>query len=192
MGGCNAVPDDFGSYRQWFADRSNGFVKDKTIDGLHFAVQFRPLDLMMLSELEEGKRYTVDELQSIRQEYAGSRYFMLEIGMDEQDGSDPLKRNHADYDTYKQRLSTLSFGMEQRAKLVVAGDTLFPILAHMEQGYELGHRQRILIAFPAQTNHADAMTFIFEDDVFHTYQQKFTFRIDDKQIPKIPVQIINV
>ncbi len=186
---CNDRPRDLGSYQAWFNNPDNGFVKEKQIGYIRYRVYYRPVELMMLNDLDRNRSYTKTALDSIKATYGNSLYFMLEMAYaDESVSGDMLRHHYADYESYAQKVKELSFNIQPYINLAYDSDTVLPSLHHFERGYELGKRQRFLFAFPAPPKDISHFTFTYLDDLFKA--GKLNFRFDAairEQVPELPL-----
>ena len=188
--GCDDKPQDIGEYKSWFTDIRNGYVKEIVIKDLTYSVQYRPRELMMLNDII-GQDLSVNVIDSIRETYGNSEYFLLEIGPGQKLGDatgDLIKNYSYDYESYASIFNELAFHADENVLMIVGTDTLAPTLHHYEQGFELGTSQKILFAFhPAITSDNTDVVFIYDDEVFGAGRLRFKFNIDRSEIPQLPI-----
>jgi hypothetical protein len=181
-------PKTIAEYKAWFNNRENGFIKTKEINNLIFSVQYRPVDLFLSSELDPGKTYTDKELDLLREGYRGSKYFVLEISLQDKEVRD--KNGLLEKELFLNAFSGKANTIASNVKLAIDGDTILPSIFHEENGYELGSRKRVLFAFPSQkSKDVFNMNFIYNDEIFNSSILNFGFEIDENKIPELPITL---
>jgi len=191
---CNNYhPKTKREYRAWFANEDNGFLKKKQIGYLQFNVQYRPIDYMLLNELEEDKSYDKNQIDTLRKSYGSSKYFLLEVGIDDEDmtiNEDMTRLMINNYKEFQELITTLAFDMKSKVSLQLGEDTYEPSIYHFERGYELGYKQRFVFAFaiPSESDKSE-FTFVFDDDLFDSGINKFKFEALSNIIPSLPIEI---
>jgi hypothetical protein len=190
--GCKEKqPETLAEYRSWFGKAENGYVKEKAIGGLVFTVQYRPIELEILNELEEGASYSQQYIDSLKRRYEGSNYFVMEIRVKDPEGAGEgvLYRSEEFMNNFNQTVEKLSFGMGERFFLEVESDTIYPSVYHFERGFELGERQRFVLGFPDKKKKGP-ITFVYNDDLFHASILKFQFETEKLEQLALPKYII--
>ncbi|GAL85638.1 hypothetical protein Solca_4192 [Sporocytophaga myxococcoides] len=181
-------PKTIAEYKAWFNDQENGFIKTKEINNLIFSVQYRPVDLFLSGELDPGKTYTDKELDSLREGYRGSKYFVLEIAIQDKEVRD--KNGLLEKELFLNAFSGKANTIASNVKLAIDGDTISPSIFHEENGYELGSRKRVLFAFPSQkSKDVFNMNFIYNDEIFNSSILNFGFEIDEDKVPELPITL---
>lgn len=178
-------------YRSWYGNPENGYVKEKTLGGLVFTVQYRPVELEMLNELNEGISYSQQQIDSLKKKYEGSNYFVMEVRVKDPEGAGEgvLYRSEEFMNNFNQTVEKLSFGMGERFFLETKTDTIYSSVYHFERGFELGERQRFVIGFPDKKIEGP-ITFVYNDDLFHVSILKFQFETDKLKKMALPKYII--
>ena len=129
-----SAPRTFSEFRGWFEQEGSDFVKSKKIGHLSFDVRYRPVELMMLNELDQRKSYTSKEIDSLKSTYGNSVYFMLDVSPDQEllTGLDRnlLKLASSNYDAFKENVHHYSFEMNEYIQLKVGDKLISPSLYH--------------------------------------------------------------
>ena len=187
----NVKLNTFKEYKNWVNNPDNGLIKNRHVKGLTFKVYYRPADYQLLKEVDDSKVYSTEELNKLRESVRGSEYFMMTVSAENTNLNEgDIASNSATSSEYLEKMEELSFGMENRLRLIVEGDTLSPLLFHHERGYELAHSQNYLIAFSNNSNKLQKdMTFVYDDKIFGVNKLKFKFEIEKNKIPDLPVKI---
>ena len=186
--GCAEQPKTIQAYKAWFLNPDHGYVQTKEVAGIHYSVQYRPGQLMILNEMN-SKIKTRKMVDSMVASYGESKYFVLELSLADNAKSqdhDILKAASAGYKNFADNINYLSFHLEKETWLIVDQDTLSPSLYHFERGYELGNKQSFVFAFPAKNAANAEMKFVFNDAVFNTGTNTFKFK-PTPDIPDVPI-----
>ena len=178
-------------YKNWVNNPENGLIKDRVVKDLTFKVYYRPIDYQLVKEIDFSKEYSIEELTKLRNGVGGSEYFMMTISSEIANLKEgDIASKSATSAEYLEKMEELSFGMENRLRLIVDGDTLAPLLFHHERGYELAQSQNYLIAFSTKEDKMQKeMTFVYDDKIFGVNKLNFKFAIDKNKIPDLPVKI---
>lgn len=175
-------------YRQWF-DADRGFIKEKQISNINVLVQYRPIQLHMMNEIESDKEYTTQDLAKIQKSYGSSKYFMMEVSL-----SEKLKEElEGNYSKYTELLEAMAFDMQRKVKLKVKNKIYSVGLYHYEPNYELGNKKRFLFAFECpEESKGLPMTLVYSDELINAHNIKFKFEVDESNLPELPVKIKKV
>ena len=187
-------PRTAGEYLAWFRDPDHGFVYHREVGGFTFTTQVRPAPLMALSGWEKHRLAgTATEAlrDSLTQDFGDATYLMFEVAANK-DGSatDVLTYNAGSWEELMAKAERISFEPEKYFRLVRGKDSLAPVLAHAERGYELGHTQRFLLAFPVSypvpATDTTTYTFIYQDPIWGAGIQKFVLNLHPVSYPALP------
>lgn len=189
--GCSDSPKNLSEYAAWFKQEENGFVKARYINNLSFKVQYKPVDLMMVSEIKNSKERSTLNLDSLRATYGESKYFILQIGPDQREerkSGDLIRNISADYAAYSDKVKYLSFYLKDQVTLICGKDTIPPDLYHYERSFELSPVQTFLFAFQSEEAlKGKDMTFVYQDELFNAGKLNFSFHIDESEMPEIKI-----
>jgi len=191
---CSDTPSDLSTYGKWF-NQEHGYINEKFINKLSFRVQYKPIELMMLRELEANTAYSKEEIENLRESFGSSLYFLLEIAFDERAetiNEDLLRITAKDYNAFAENVKHFAFNMESAVELSINGATIVPVIYHYERGFELGKKQRFLFAFqPPESINKEEVTFVFYDDIFKTGKNNFKFKVINEEVPPLPIDYKN-
>jgi hypothetical protein len=182
---CSKFSSTKESYKAWFSDPSNGYIKSKNVGNTGFTVIYKPAELVALSEFEIEKSYTITERDSILSLYKNSYHFIMVINMSEEFFNKKVRTTSE----YLEFFEKLSFRMAENVRLI-NGDTEIPVsLFHHERGYELGNGEVFIFTFPKMTSIADNLTFQYQDEYFNASILNFTFNISELKLPTLPIKV---
>ena len=127
---CSVGPTNVKEYFEWFTNPENGFVKTREMRGIVYNVYYRPSDLMVAYEIDNDKKYTKTQLDSIKQGYKDSYFFILELIAK---GNEHLEWNELKDKRYDDLITNLSFHMKDKRSIVIKQDTLEPFIYNYER-----------------------------------------------------------
>lgn len=186
---CTSEPSTIAEYKLWFSDEKNGYIKTKEINNLIFKVQYRPVDLSLLNEIDPNRTYNLQEIDSLRNTYSNSLYFILEVSLKQVSAIDKSLILQQSKD-YLATVEKASFGINENIRLITPSDTIKPSFYHYENGYELGSRERFIFAFKKKEGiEWNEMIFSYEDEFFSASTLNFKFDIREDILPKLPIKI---
>ena len=178
----------------WINEPENGLMQERYINNIHLEIKYLPNELLILQEWQQHNRDTI-LLDSLKEQYQHAKTFVLTIGPDERDGKkaeDILFKGIGTYEEYREKLLSLSFGIEAFVSLKVDDIELKPVLSHLENVYGLVNSRKINIVFVPQSAEQESLLnskdldFTFNDEFFRTGIHHFIFRQDAiNKIPKI-------
>ena len=172
-------------YVQWVQNSENGFKKEKTIDDLVFAVQYKPLEYIVC--MEERKSELADSIVKKKvSELSDMQYFDLKIMIKNAQG-ELLKYNLNSQEQYDNRVKYFSFHMQQDIQLIDGNDTIPCSLFHFERAYDITPYSTFLLGFALSNNSKqEDKTLIVYDKTFNKGLLKFTFKQNELyNLPKI-------
>ncbi|MGL4597190.1 MAG: hypothetical protein ACRCYO_06670 [Bacteroidia bacterium] len=158
-------------YIRWVESKENGLYQEKTIGEIRYTVQYRPLDYVRLSEVENGdyaaamKTHATDRMQ----------YYLLRVGKANGQGDVLVDGVQVD-DAFHQKNAYLMFDFQQDLVLYQNGDTLHPKLYHYQNYQGLAPYVEMLIGFECQQAQMQTdRTFVVDDQVWESGLLKFEF-----------------
>lgn len=116
-------------YLAWIKKHHKKLIAKQELEGISYALTYRPVDLLVLSEL--GDRPSQSDFFQLRKEYQDLQYFTLRI----QGNQDMMKYGIRSEDDYYQRLDYFAFYAQQDIQLIIAQDTLPCAMYHFERNY---------------------------------------------------------
>lgn len=172
-------------YISFIENEENGLRVTKEIERIRFTLQYKPLDLAVLSELK-GKSKDEKLFRKTRKEFEGMQYFNFRV--ESSTGPDLLKFDGTIDDGTK--MNYLAFEMQKDLFLVDGLDTLPCRIFHYERTYNIAPYSDFILAFEESAkNNKHDKTLIFEDRLFNTGTIKLKIRRED--ILNVPTLIIN-
>ena len=191
LASCEQQPKNKIEYNRWFNDEANGYVRSRQLNDLIFKVQYRPVDLLVVNEIDMDKVYSEQDIDKIRESYGDSVYFMMELSI--KDSNSENKKNV--YEELKQQnkqkafMEDLSFSILRHVSLKVNAKSYKPTLYHVEKSHELSNSLRFMFAFPLDNNeNIDEMTFSYQNFPYSTDSLSFGFNLKDLTVPKPPIK----
>jgi hypothetical protein len=199
--GCTHSLKTQGEYMKWLNDPANGVVKTKHIGGFDLKVKFLPPSYLLHQDISKNiAGITPKKKDSLLNVYQHSLTFIMTLGPDAAD-SNTTSIMYAGVKTYKdyvQRDLILNFDFKEFVHIEVGDKKYKPVLAIMENSYELGLKRNIIIAFvPDDKNDnvlftASDIDFIYDDELFELGLNHFLFRQKDLQsTPEFPTLAAN-
>ncbi len=181
IGACNLPIDDFSQYMKYLANKENGLVKEKSVNGVQIKVKYLPLDYLAYKEYENDKDLKIEE---IKKTYENSLKFMMSIGPAKDKRFDITKVGVSSYEEFALRIEEMNFWMKEYVTLSFEGKEITADLAQMESTYGLEKDRKIIFVFQNKDEQGNSIltqdiTFTYKDEIFYTGINKFKFSIDD-------------
>lgn len=177
---CQEQPKDLGAFEDYFFQQENGFIQSQEVNGLHYTIQYRPSELMLLNEWKYLDNKSEAALDSLVQSYKGSKYFLLEISTENGENLD-FALSNLNPDEY----GKMVYSIGERFVLKHGQIELAPSISHFEKGYELGSKIRVLVAFPIKENITN-YTLRYDDFIYNNNVLKYKFLESDLTVPEVP------
>jgi hypothetical protein len=158
-------------YMRWVESGKQGLYQEKTVDGIRYTLQYRPLDYVRLSEAENG------DYEAALKTHADDRmqYYLLRVGRADGQGDVLVDGVQVDQ-AFHQKNAYLMFDFQQDLVLYQGGDTLHPKLYHYQNYQGLAPYVEMLIGFESpQTQTQQDRTFQLDDQVWEAGLLKFEF-----------------
>lgn len=185
--------DTYKEYKTWLTDPENGLSKTKYVNGLKLTVKYLPTDYLVYQDLQgEGDIKVVD---SLRNRYKQSHTFLLNIAPDARDkempqGASVMTRDIKDMEDYKLRSLIMNFDMQHYISIKNGELEFVPVLAEMENTYDLTKDRTIYLVFSDNAKGdllmGETLDFIFEDEIFATGLNHFKFDAEDiREVPAL-------
>lgn len=142
---CGSAPDQLGKseYLQWVKNPDNGLVKTKSIGDYSLELQYRPHELIALTEDQSLDQVKLNERCS---QLSSSQYFNLKLK-----SNDPLVKvmdigNRSEQD-YFLKVDYFSNQIQHDLKLIDGQDTLNCMFSVFERTYDLAPHITFALAF---------------------------------------------
>lgn len=165
-------------------NKSTG-IYSKTINGIKYAIQYKPSDYMALQEMQD-KTLDNNELKKLIEEYNKYEYYTFEISIDGFT-DEILKYQLKTTDEYTERLNYYAFKFQNDINLIQETDTLTTVNYHFERNYGLAPNVKFLLAFKRADDSKDR-TFVCNEKYLGSGIVKINITPDDlKEIPKLKI-----
>lgn len=176
-------------YYAYLADPENGLVKEKTVAGVHYRLKYLPKDYLAYNMVGKNGVVSQGMRDSIAGQFDHSLTFLLNIGPAEGEHFDVTRLDVNDYGTFIDRIEKLCFHLQESIRLNVDGEEQAPVIARMENINAQEPGRNFVIVFNTQdktsvTAENEQMCFIYQDGLFNTGINKFTFNTRD--LAKVP------
>ena len=182
ISGCNRALDKK-DYIAWVRDYDNGLHKKVEFQEVIVDVQYKPIDLLLLTE---NVALASDSSQmNKKNDFEGMTYFTVKIR--HKSNKDIFKYNLSSESEYYNRLYYFSFGFKDEITLKV-GDQTFPCVAyHFEKSYSMSPDKTFLLGFETDKLADDKnLTLVINDKAFSNHVFEITYTIKElKSIPKL-------
>lgn len=176
-------------YVNWINDQEiNSLTKKKKISEINYQLKHLPVAYMVSNELRK-EQVSKDELDSLIPQYDGMEYYELKISVDDFN-DETAKYGVYDLAEYQERISYMSFGMQDDLSLKV-NDKVVPCqLFHFERTYGVAPYATFLFAFSKEEigDEVKDRTVVLNDNLFNKGLVKFYWQAAEiENVPKIQV-----
>ena len=161
---------------EYIQNESNGFLQEKTINGISFSLLYKPTDLLVNQEVKNGK----DKIHELRNKYDQYLYFNLSMSKNNQELLSAVPKNRNEFG---QMVNDLAFGMNQKVHLFTkTKDTIEIIDFIYPRMYGMSNATTIMLVYPRNEEKLkdDYLNLTVKDLGLNTGEVKF----------KIPTKII--
>lgn len=162
---------------EYIQNESNGFLQEKEINGINFRLLYRPTDLLVSQELNNGNK----NIQKLRNKYSQYLYFNLSISKNNQELLSVLPENKSEFG---KMVNSLAFEMDQKVHLFTKKKDTIEILDFIyPRMYGMSNATTVMLVYPRDKEKLqdDYINLTIEDFGINTGEIKF----------KIPTEIIN-
>lgn len=173
-------------YKAYVTNPDNGLVKTKHIDKVDYIVTYKPHELIVVMENEDGidtatYTNTIGEIQ-------GLQYYNFKLKIDDK-AKDILKAGVSSVNDYYKRVEYFTSLMQNDIWLIQGKDTLPCRIFHYERNYSAAPYSDFSLAFDGTDGNATVdRTIVFNDHVFNNGLIKLTISGDDiKKIPALKI-----
>lgn len=170
-------------------DTRSDFVKSKKIAEFNYTLKYLPLEFLISNDLGKTNPSQV-QIDSLKTSYEGMEYYELKISIDDFK-NETIKYQLQDMGQYQNRLSYVSFSMQNDITMVVNQERIAPCkLYHFERTFGLAPYMKVLIGFSKEdmSNNITERTIVFNDNLFNKGLIKFNWSSQKLlETPKITV-----
>jgi len=165
---------------KWVENEKNGFRHKQVIDDVVFTLQERPLEYLLC--IENQGNVTREQIESINSSN-DLLHFYLDIRPNNE--SVPLLMYKSENkEEYFERLRYYTTEVQSDLILVNSIDTMYPVLCHFEQNYNMAPNNILTFAFEKKELKDQRYKLIFFDRVFENGPVEFNIQANKKH-PKL-------
>lgn len=162
--------DSASKYQDFISDETNGYLQKKTVNGIHFTLQYKPTDMLVEQEIVE---LSEENISTLRNKYKQYLYFNLGMSKDNREllSATPKNRNE-----FGAMVNQLAFGMGDRVNLISAARDTLPLLDFIyPRMYGMSGSTNILFVYSRDENslNGEFLNFIIQDIGLFTGEVKF-------------------
>lgn len=153
----------------------NGYLQQKTVKGVYYALMYKPTDLLVLQELKANSKEDVSQL---RKQYGKYMYFTLSMSKNGQELLNSRAGNRAEFGAMVNRLA---FGMKDKVHLYTPKKDTLPLLDYIyPRTYGMSPYTTMMFVFPREKKYLekDELFFTIEDLGFLTGEVKFKVEME--------------
>lgn len=176
---CGREKMEYAELMRALEDPSGGLVRERSVGDLVLRCKYIPPELSAWREMR-GREFNIVEYHRRVAEHARLQTFALQIAPLEDKGAAVSMRGVQGYEDFAQRTAELNFGMEDRLRLVSGTCDVHPVLASLNNSYELNRARTVMMVFAPQEGMDElprrgTVEVVFEDDLFATGIHRFVF-----------------
>ena len=162
---------------EWLNNPSNGFVKQKAINGFVISVKYLPSWYLAYREIKNSDNMKPDSYDSLVTYYNRSMSFSLGISPDTtlKNTGDVMLFGVKNLNDYTSKFNDLNFNLESYIELKKGKNSTYPILWNLENTYGLTNYRTINLVFNKDSSIAKTTEFIFKDMFFDTGVSTYEF-----------------
>jgi len=182
LGSCNKQFGNADELNAFVQNEKNEYKASKTINGIDFALQYKPTDMMVQQEI--GDSISPKKVDQLRNKYKDNLYFSLSMSGN---NAELLSLVIKDRQRYNTMVNQLVFGMNQKIFLISPEkDTLKMLDYSYPRMYGMSKSTNLLLIFPRDPKFLDKpyLNFTILDFGMETGDVKF--KLDPKRIKKEP------
>jgi len=169
------------SFIEWIDEHKPYLASEKQIGKLNFAVLYKPLDYMILSDIDS---LNAETYLAKKKEYDNLQYYIFSIGLNSNEG-DLLKSGLNTSLDYTQLIEYMSFELQHDLKLFDGNIELPCTLMHFERTFGLRPYVNFMVAFERTKNTDNAeKTLVYDDKLYKVGTVKL--KIKKEAITSIP------
>ncbi len=167
-------------FNRWLNNPKNGCVSSKRVAGIELTIKYQPSNYLLLKELDaqELNNKSLSGAASLARNDSIITFLMtLAPDKPAEDKSPGSVMYHGvkSMPEYSDRVLTTNFFMDQHIRLYVDGNEYLPLMAIMDNVYELSDKRQFIVVFSA-----DDILFKGREYLF-VYQDPF-FQMGDVQL----------
>lgn len=182
--GCKSGSQKYSSISEFVKETSGEqYVKESGNYWYNITFKLLTTDAQVLLDWKsKNKKLAPKEIDSLRNMYNQALYFEFEVDVSEKNTSTSVMSSGVkSVQDYKNKALTLNFELKDKFKIVnKEGEALAPVLANIENTYDLGSSRKMQIVFEAEALHThikkdEHIDVVFMDEIFETGIHHFVF-----------------
>jgi len=151
-------------YLKWIENNRSYLANEKQLGNLNFAVLYKPLDLMVLSDMDTLDFQTY---QTIRSGYDSLQYYVFSIGLTSNQG-DLLQSGLDRVGDYTELIKYMAYELQHSLMLEEGGQKLNCKLFHFERTFGTRPYVNFMVGFErTPVTETAGKTFIYEDKIYN-------------------------
>lgn len=154
----------------YLQNEDNGYIQQKTVNGVNFSLIFKPTDLIV-SQMLQSK--SVNDVDSLRNECSKYLYFNLSMSINNQEILNVAPRNRNEYGSM---VTQLAFAMEEKVHLYTSNNDTIQLAEYIyPRAYGITGKTSMMFVFfnDRIIKEADYLNFSIEDFGVDTGEVKF-------------------
>lgn len=156
---------------EYIQDIENGYTQHKSVNGVDYALTYRPTDLLVWQEVENVA--DTKRTQALRSKYRNFMYFILSMSINNQE---LLSASPKDKNEFGKMVSQLAFGMNEKVHMYTQSkDTVELADYNYPRMYGMSGATTIMFVYPRDNNALKGkyINFTIEDLGMYTGEVKF-------------------
>jgi hypothetical protein len=186
--GCSPSELTVEDLNAFLRDEENGLHKTAEMNGTQVAVTYKPTDLWVSQELDEGEVLTSSRLDSLRKKYENYYYFIVSLSRNNKEAL----HQTGDMGEYSELLQTMSFRMSDYVTLTTTSRDTIPVADFMlNRTYGMSSATEILFVFNREKSKGQEwVQFNLNEFGLNVGNQRFRFATKDlEHTPKLKFTI---
>lgn len=165
---------------------ANGTIKKEKVRGMDIQVKYLPAELLIAQELGR-KLSTTRSVDSLRQKYQQSVYFILSLAKDNKE----ILSQTGDFSTYSNLLQTIAFHLDKFIFIKTATGRTVPVSNYsFLPSYGMAASNQVLLSFSAdELRNANWLEFNLKEFGLNSGSLKFIFKKAD--IETVPALLLS-
>lgn len=172
---CSNRITSLDSYNEWLNDNSHGCLQSKTIAGVNIEVKYQPPSYVVSKQLKAHQKEVgvKDSLLNIQNKLIT---FLVTLSPDKRvdkskQVSSLMYEGVTDQAAFNKRVMEMNFFMEQYISLYIDGAEKHPVLAIVENLYELSDSRTFVVVFAPDSKAEDLLKgkeylFVYDDPFY--------------------------
>lgn len=178
LSGCRHPVTDTEGYNAWLNEPENGCIQTRRVAGATLTVKYQPDHYIRMKDSVEGSR------PAYRDSLGSTLVFLLSVLPQPNDPRQSLQAaSQAEGRDYIEERMTANFFMSEHISAHAMGGLYKPVLAIVENVYELSPAQNFLIIFSdtafLRMEPQESFVFLYEDPLGVYGKLQFPFRAAD-------------